>query len=228
MKNNMIRVPALVIGLLLVLTQAARSQKIGIFDGHGDVGTEVKPGDAKFDPKTQQYEVSGAGYNIWGDHDEFHFLWKKVKGDFIVYARGEFVGKEPTNHRKFGWMARKTLDGNASHVNTVVHGDGLTSLQFRRWPGGKTEEIRSQLKGADVIQAEQVVGVVVRVEHRVGDRDVLPDHLDSEFRAGIDEQVPGGEPEHDGRPGALIPRVRGPADAAVAPDHRHADRCPRP
>ena len=36
-----------------------------------------------------------------------------------------------------------------------MHGDGLTSLQFRRTKGGATEEVKSSLKGADVIQLER-------------------------------------------------------------------------
>jgi TolB protein len=31
--------------------------KIGIFDAHGDVGTNVKPGSATYIPETQQYII---------------------------------------------------------------------------------------------------------------------------------------------------------------------------
>jgi Tol biopolymer transport system component len=37
----------------------------------------------------------------------------------------------------------------------VVHGDGLTSLQFRRTKGAITEESRANIKGADVLQLER-------------------------------------------------------------------------
>ncbi len=143
--------------LLLILTQSAFSQQesVGIFEGHTDVGDVLKPGNATYNPDTQEYEVSGAGYNIWFDHDEFHFLWKRMKGDFIVYTRARFVGEGVDPHRKVGWMARKSLEGNAPHINAVVHGDGLTSLQLRRRAGADTEEIRSDLTGADVIQLER-------------------------------------------------------------------------
>ena len=57
---------------------------IGIFNGHNDIGTAVKPGEATYIAATRQYVISGAGYNIWGDHDEFHFVWKKIKGDFFA------------------------------------------------------------------------------------------------------------------------------------------------
>lgn len=99
----------LVFPLLLFVTSAF-SQQIGIFDGHGDVGKGVKPGFATYIPASQQYVVGGAGYNVWLDHDEFHFVWKKMKGDFILYSRAELAGwKGVEEHRKVGWMVRKNL-----------------------------------------------------------------------------------------------------------------------
>ncbi len=130
-------------------------QKVGIFDGHGDIGTNVKPGSATFIPETGQYVISGAGTNVWGDHDEFQFVWKKMTGDFILYTKAEFLGNWVDYHRKIGWMVRKTLDGNSPHINAVEHGDGLTSLQLRRTPGGTTEEIKSKITKANIIQLER-------------------------------------------------------------------------
>ncbi|MHA4846437.1 TolB family protein [Flavitalea antarctica] len=154
MLKKKLRLHASLIFLLLVAS-TAYSQKLGIFDGHGDIGTNVKPGSATFIPETRQYIISGAGYNVWLDHDEFHFVWKKMKGDFILYTRAEFVGSWVKEHKKVGWMVRKSLDGNAAHINAVEHGDGLTSLQYRRTAGAKTEEIKSKLTKADVIQLER-------------------------------------------------------------------------
>lgn len=143
--------------LLAFINHAAFSQKsaLGIFEGHGDIGKGVKPGSATYNPKTQQYEMSGSGYNIWFDHDEFHFMWKRMKGDFILYTRAQFVGKGVDLHRKVGWMVRTNLEGNSPHINAVVHGDGLTSLQLRKTAGANTDEIRSKLTHADVIQLER-------------------------------------------------------------------------
>ncbi|KAA2243616.1 biopolymer transporter TolR [Chitinophaga agrisoli] len=144
----------------LCITHTAFSQnshsQSGIFDGHGDIGTGVKPGSAVYLPQTQQYVISGAGYNIWFDHDEFQYLWKKIKGDFILYTRAAFVGaKGVEEHRKAGWMVRKNLEGNSPHINAVTHGDGLTSLQYRKTVGAQTEELKSSLTHADVIQLER-------------------------------------------------------------------------
>ena len=141
--------------LFLLSFSVSSQQKVGIFDGHGDIGTNVKPGMATYIPETGQYVISGAGYNIWNDHDEFQFVWKKMKGDFILYTRAEFLGNWVDYHRKVGWMVRKTLDGNSPHVNAVEHGDGLTSLQFRRTAGAVTEEIKSKITKANIIQLER-------------------------------------------------------------------------
>ncbi len=157
MKNNYGSVWLLCLTLLATcgMPLFAQQQTIGAFEGSTDIGSVLKPGSATYNPKTRQYEVAGSGYNVWFDHDEFHYLWKRMKGDFILYTRAAFVGKGVDPHRKVGWMVRKSLQGNAPHINAVVHGDGLTSLQYREAKGDSTQEIRSDLTGADVIQLER-------------------------------------------------------------------------
>jgi TolB protein len=156
--------PNLSTALLLfstALALSAAAQPIGVFDGHGDVGTNVKPGSATYIPGTGQYVISGAGYNVWGDHDEFQYVWKKMKGDFILFARAEFLGTWVNYHRKVGWMIRKSLDGNSPHVNAVEHGDGLTSLQWRPSVGAQTLEHRLKMTHANILQLERKGGVYI-------------------------------------------------------------------
>lgn len=141
--------------LLLALSLPSIAQPVGIFQNHSDVGSNVKPGSATFIPSTGQYIVTGAGYNVWADHDEFQYVWKKMKGDFILYTRAEFLGNWVNYHRKVGWMVRKSLDGNSPHVNAVEHGDGLTSLQFRRTAGAQTEEHKLKMTKANILQLER-------------------------------------------------------------------------
>jgi TolB protein len=133
----------------------AQSTALGIFDGHSDVGRVKHPGTVKYDAQTQQYTISGSGTNIWFGHDEFHFVWKRMKGDFLLRTRAAFVGKGVELHRKWGWMVRTSLDSNSKHINAVVHGDGLTSLQYRKEVGANTDEIKSKITGADVVQLER-------------------------------------------------------------------------
>jgi WD40 repeat protein len=151
------RLPVLLFFLMISTNFIASAQQpIGVFDGQQDIGSHTKPGSGTYISQTQQYVISGAGYNIWFDHDEFHFVYKKMKGDFILYTRAEFVGWNGVeDHRKVGWMVRKSLDGNSAQVNAVEHGDGLTSLQFRRTTGALTEEIKSKINHANIIQLER-------------------------------------------------------------------------
>ncbi len=140
---------------IFILVNNVLSQQVGIFDSHIDVGTNVKPGSATFLHETGQYVISGAGYNVWFDHDEFQYVYKKMKGDFILTTRAEFLGTWVNYHRKVGWMVRKSLDGNSAQVNAVEHGDGLTSLQFRRTDGAQTEEHRLKMTKANILQLER-------------------------------------------------------------------------
>lgn len=156
MKNkNVLGAVVLLVSILVNNMAFSQKQPVGIFDANTDVGTNVKPGSATFIPSTGQYVISGAGANVWADHDEFQFVWKKMKGDFILYTRAEFLGPWVNYHRKVGWMVRKNLDSNSAHVNAVEHGDGLTSLQFRRTAGAQTEEKKMSMTHANILQLER-------------------------------------------------------------------------
>ena len=141
--------------VLPVISPFSQQKAPGIFDGESDVGKVMKTGYARYDADKGEYTIEGSGANIWADHDDFHFVWKRMKGDFILTARAGFLGKGVEPHRKIGWMARSSLDPDSAHVSAVVHGDGLTSLQFRRAKGAATEEVKSTLAAADVIQLER-------------------------------------------------------------------------
>ncbi|MEI6862735.1 MAG: biopolymer transporter TolR, partial [Verrucomicrobiota bacterium] len=134
---------------------AAADNPVGIFDSHADVGAPKIAGSASFDAAKQEYNLTAGGVNVWTTHDEFHFLWKKMKGDFILRARVEFVGPGTDPHRKLGWMVRPNLDTDAPYADTASHGDGRTSLQSRRTKGAITDEIITTASKSDVIQFER-------------------------------------------------------------------------
>ena len=160
-----------VIAVFILLIPAAHAQSgaIGIFDGQGDVGVVKHKGTGSYNPKTQGYDLSGSGSNIWAKADGFHFVWKKMKGDFILRTNAAFIGKGVEDHRKIGFMVRTSLDSTSKQVNAVVHGDGLTSLQFRKTDGGITEEKKSTVTHADVIQLERHDNKYIMSVARKGD-----------------------------------------------------------
>ncbi len=127
----------------------------GQFDSQTDIGQTGQPGSSEYDAKQQAYSLCGSGANIWGEQDAFHFVWKRISGNFILTARAAFIGEGTNPHRKIGWMARADLTAGSAHASAALHGDGLVSLQFRRTPAGSTEEVQAALAGADVLQLER-------------------------------------------------------------------------
>jgi Tol biopolymer transport system component len=156
---------------VVVPTRSSLSQPapLGVFEGQADVGQVLHPGDASYDTQRQEYTIQGSGTNMWFDQDEFHLVWKRLKGDFILSTKAQFIGKGVEAHRKIGWIVRTSLDPNSPHINAAVHGDGLTALQFRRIRGGVTEEVRSSIQGPDVIQLERKGSTYTLSVARFGD-----------------------------------------------------------
>ncbi|HEV8135459.1 MAG TPA: hypothetical protein VGP85_12310 [Pyrinomonadaceae bacterium] len=147
---------ALLSVFLFITTQLALAQKsIGVFTGNADVGNPIKKGSVVYDDTEQRYVIEGAGTNMWTSHDEFQFVWQRISGDFIATARASFIGKGVEQHRKIGWIVRSSLDADAAQVSVVLHGDGLTSLQFRKSKGANVEEFRSEITGPDILQLER-------------------------------------------------------------------------
>jgi WD40 repeat protein len=148
---------------------AADSVSLGQFDGHGDIGSPTNAGSASYDSASQTCEISGSGMNMWGAKDEFQFVWKRLRGDFILRTRFEFVGKGVEPHRKAGWMVRPSLDADAPYADCAEHGDGLTSLQFRPSKGTNTQQVVLSVTNADVLQFERKGSTYVFSAARYGE-----------------------------------------------------------
>jgi len=133
----------------------AAEGSFGDFDGHLDVGSPALPGSAAWNAVSQEYAMSAAGTNMWAARDEFHFAWRRMTGDFILQARVELLGQGTDPHRKLGLLVRSTLEADSPYADGAVHGDGLTSLQYRRAKGAITEQVTSAAKAPDFIQLER-------------------------------------------------------------------------
>jgi len=145
----------IVILMTALLEGNSRAQTMGIFENSSDIGAVNHKGNTVYDPISQSYTLSGSGTNMWFGQDEFQYAYKSIQGDFILRARVEFLGDGMDPHRKVGWIVRNNLHSDSPHVNASVHGDGLTSLQFRREKGLDTEEKTSSDKAPDIIQLER-------------------------------------------------------------------------
>ena len=140
---------------LLAVSASALAQPTGQFTAHEDIGAVKRAGAFSYDDKLQQYRISASGANTWFADDQMHYAYNPMQGDFIVRAQVAFEGKGVDPHRKVGWDVRSGLGHSSAHVVAAVHGDGLTSLQFREKDGADTNEYRMQINAPDVIQLER-------------------------------------------------------------------------
>ena len=101
------------------------------------------------------YTVTGSGENMWQARDAFHFVWKQASGDLAVTADVSFpaAGTEP--HRKACVMIRQSLDAGSAYVDAALHGDGLTSLQFREAQGAATHEVQANVSAPKRLRIEK-------------------------------------------------------------------------
>ncbi len=123
------------------------STTLGVFEGNGDVGPVLHAGSAEYDQQTKTYTVTGSGENMWFASDAFQFAWKKVSGDVTITADISLLGAGGDNHRKAVLMIRQSLDADAPYADAAMHGDGLTSLQFRDEKGVNTHEVQANVSG---------------------------------------------------------------------------------
>jgi TolB protein len=129
--------------------------KIGSFDNFSDIGSPEIAGAASFTEPSQTYRVSGSGSNIWYGKDSFSFLSKKMNGDFIMQTQIRFLGEGHELHRKTGIMFRVSPSVNSAMIACTVHGDGLTSLQYRKAEGDSVKEIKFAISAPNVLQIEK-------------------------------------------------------------------------
>jgi TolB protein len=140
---------ALVCGALVSFTVGAgwaqSPAPVGIFEGHGDVGTVLHSGSVEYDAAKRTYTISGSGENMWATADAFQFVWRKMSGDVTLTADIGFLTKTGNEHKKAVLMLRQSLDGDSVYADVALHASGLASLQFRDEKGAVTREIQSNV-----------------------------------------------------------------------------------
>lgn len=141
----------LVAGFLVVGAGAA---PVGVFEGAMDIGKPTREGSASF--QGERYVIAAGGSNMWFSADAFHFVWRKVSGDVSLAADIEIPQSSGDPHRKGVLMVRQSLEADAAYADAALHGDGLTSLQYRPERGARTYEIQSNVTKPKRLQIEKL------------------------------------------------------------------------
>ena len=120
-------------------------------EGSTDIGSIELPGSYVFDEPSGTFTLTASGENMWLEQDAFFFVWKKVEGDFEISGDIAFEGEGFNAHRKLGFIIRESLEPGSRYADIAIHGDGLTSLQYRPQEGAQTEESVSANKAPSTI-----------------------------------------------------------------------------
>ena len=142
--------------------QKAPPSPLGIFRGEGDIGrpSALGAGALRYDPRAKTYVVTGGGANMWATADHFHYVWIRLSGDAALEASVRFTGTapgtgKPDPHRKACLLLRQSLDTDSPYADAALHGDGLTSLQWREAKGAVTHEVQSSVVAPERIRVEK-------------------------------------------------------------------------
>src|SRR5262249_51514522 len=149
---------------------AAGELSLGSFENHRDIGEVRHPGTGTFDAAARAYTVTGSGANMWAARDAFHYAWKRVEGgDLSLAADIAFIGEGKEPHRKACLVIRQDLDADSAYVDAALHGDGLTSLQFRDSKGDLTHEVQANVSASPKRLRLEKRGNYVRLHLDPGD-----------------------------------------------------------
>ncbi len=148
--------PLYAIFIIIIALVACKSKPdLGIFEGNGDIGNVGYTGKVDFNAPDSSYAVSGGGTNMWFDSDQLHYVWKKATGDISISADIAWEGEGLDAHRKACLIIRQDLDTASVYVDVAVHGDGLTSIQYRGTRGDITREVQSSISSPRRVRIEK-------------------------------------------------------------------------
>ncbi len=128
---------------LLMGSGAAAQTKPGLFDADRDIGDVSSKGALAYDAKAGTYTATSSGANIWAEKDAFHYAWTRASGDLHIAADFRWIGQGTEAHRKAGLMIRQNLTPGSPYADVMIHGDGMTCLQYRVQQDGPTFQIIS-------------------------------------------------------------------------------------
>ena len=146
---------ALLAALAIAPCWSQDAPDLGPFTTISDVGAVSRKALVTYDRSSGIYFLSAGGENMWGERDAFGFVWKELKGDAAIAARVRFMGKSAQPHRKAGVTFRQSLAPDSVYADVVIHGDGLTSLQYRATTGGPSREIQCAQEAPTAVKMEK-------------------------------------------------------------------------
>ena len=118
--------------LIVCSFSSALAQSVAAPWAAGDIGNPALSGSAAHSGDV--FIVEAAGQDIWGEADQFHFVYQKVAGNIDVLARVASLG-DTHMWAKAGVMIRESLAADSRHVMMGATAGAGYAFQRRPEPG---------------------------------------------------------------------------------------------
>jgi hypothetical protein len=114
-----------------------------------DIGAVGAAGSGAFNTPTATFVVKGAGADVWGTVDAFHFVYKALTGDGVIVARVATI--QNTNAwAKGGVMIRESLAVGSAHALMLASASKGLLFERRVATNGVTTSTAGALEAAPV------------------------------------------------------------------------------
>ena len=106
------------VAVLGQISASGQGAAVGDFDGQMDVGA-AQSRERRRTTRRQQYTMTRDGPNMWAAHDDFHFVWKRMSGNFILSTRARSSGKASSRIAKSAWTHPPRASRRPRHMSTA-------------------------------------------------------------------------------------------------------------
>jgi len=111
---------------------------------------------------TGTYTMTASGEDIWGNSDQFHFVWKEHSGAASIIAKVESL-ENTDPFAKAGVMIRDTLEPDSANATLLITPENGVRFQFRNTTGGTTDRFFEEgITAPQWVKLERTVGGLVR------------------------------------------------------------------
>ena len=95
-------------------------------------GRAKSSGGVVYNDANDTYKVTGAGADIWGNADQFQYVYKALTGDATMVARVAVMGPGANEWAKGGVMIRQSLAAGSMHAFMPITAGGGNGASFQR------------------------------------------------------------------------------------------------
>jgi regulation of enolase protein 1 (concanavalin A-like superfamily) len=117
------------------------------------------------------YTLRGAGEDIYGFEDQFHFAYKELTGAVLISAKVESLDNTDP-FAKAGVMIRDTLDANSRNMAVLITPENGVRFQFRAVSGDVTDrEFAEGITAPYWVKIQRTSGGLIRAYYSANGSD---------------------------------------------------------